>query len=133
MNVEQFAERHHARARRDECGETIVPGKLWKLQPKLGRMYGHQVYDHSDGRVGVLLMFDSKAKWTNAKRKLLDAGFTLKQNGDTEGACLFDPENKAQAKLALKVAGVRIRRELSPERREALANQLAAARATKAA
>jgi hypothetical protein len=113
MTVEQFAERYHGRTRKDECGEVIIPGKPWKVQPKEGRMYGHHVYEHGSGRFGVMLMFDSARKWNNAKKTLIAAGFTIRQNSDTEGTALFDPEDKAQAKLALKITGARIRRQLS--------------------
>ncbi len=34
MNIDQFAVTHHARVRKDECGEPIINGKLWKSQPK---------------------------------------------------------------------------------------------------
>ena len=72
------------------------------------------------------------AKWVHARKKLINAGFTLKQNGDAQGVMLFNPEDKAQAKLALKLAGIRTR-QLSPERKAALAAQLMAARAKRAA
>ena len=71
-------------------------------------------------------------KWANARKKLVNAGFAIKQDGDAEGIALFDPEHKAQARLALKLAGIRTR-ELSPERKVALAAQLIAARAKRAA
>lgn len=127
MNIDQFAVTHHARVRKDECGEPIINGKLWKPQPKPGRMYGHHINEHGDGRFGVMLMFDSARKWNNAKKTLTASGFTIKQNAETEGTVLFDPQNKAQAKLAMKITGARIRRQLTPEKREALVVRLKAA------
>jgi hypothetical protein len=50
-------------------------------------------------------MFDTPGKWTNAKKKLLAAGFTVRQNGDTEGTALFNPEDKSQARFAFKITG----------------------------
>jgi hypothetical protein len=76
-------------------------------------------------------MFDTKAKWTYAKKKLTAGGFTIRQDGDTEGTALFNPEDKAQGRLALKIAGARVRRELTQEQRDALAARLAVARAQK--
>ena len=122
MTVEQFAETYYGRTRRDECGETIIPSKR-----------GHQIYEHGDGRFGVLLMFDTPGQWTNAKKKLLAAGFAVRQNGDTEGTALFNPEDKTQARFAFKITGARIRRQLSPEKREELARRLQSARGQKAA
>jgi hypothetical protein len=52
---------------------------------------------------------------------------------DTEGTALFNPEDKAQARFAFKITGARIRRQLSPEKREELAKRLQTARAQKAA
>ncbi len=131
MTIEQFAQKHHARTR-DESGETYIPGTPWPD----GR-YGHQIYEHGNGRLALLLMFpvdggSKSAKWVNARKKLLNAGFTIKQDGDAEGVMLFNPEDKTQARLALKLAGIRTR-QLSAERKAALALQLAAARANRAA
>jgi hypothetical protein len=139
MTVDQFAQKYHARTRKDESGEeTFILGAQWK-HPRTGRVYGHQIYEHGS-RFALLLMFQvdghedggpgKSAKWVNARKKLLNAGFTLKQDGDAEGVALFDPEDKAQAKVALKLAGIRTRL-LSPERKAALAAQLVAARAKK--
>jgi hypothetical protein len=33
------------------------------------------------------------AKWVNARKKLIAAGFTIRQNGDAEGTALFNPED----------------------------------------
>lgn len=137
MTIEQFAQKYRARTRTED-GETFIPGTQWDMEH-----YGHQIYEHDADRLALLLMFPveaeaheiggsgKSAKWVHARKKLINAGFTLKQDGDAEGVALFDPEYKAQAKLALKLAGVRTR-QLSPERKAALAAQLAAARAKRA-
>ncbi len=114
---------------------TYVPGT------SCDERYGHQIYEHSQpeesvGRFAVLLMFpvdgSKSPKWANARKKLVNAGFAIKQDGDAEGVLLFDPTDKSQARLALKLAGIRTR-QLSPERRATLAAQLIAARATRSA
>jgi hypothetical protein len=139
MTIEHFAEKYHARTRTED-GETFIPGTQWDAEHSTTN--GHQVYEYGDGRLALLLMFPvdaeaheiggsgKSAKWVHARKKLIEAGLTIKQNGDAEGVALFNPEDKAQAKLALKMAGVRTR-QLSPERKAALATQLAAARAKK--
>jgi hypothetical protein len=53
---------------------------------------------------------------------------TLRQNGDAEGAFSFDPGNPVQAKLAIRIAGVKAKRQVSPEQRARTAKMLAAAR-----
>ncbi len=63
-------------------------------------------------------------------RKLLAAGFTLRQDATTEGTALFTPENELQARLALRLAGVRQsrRRNLNPAQRQAIAARVQNAR-----
>ncbi len=136
MTIEQFAEKYHIRTHEDECGDTAIFGELWEQQPGHSRMYGNQIYEHG-GQFALLLMFPvdggsgKSAKWVHARKKLINAGFTVKQDGDAEGVALFDPHEKAQARLALKLAGMRTR-QISAERKAALTAQLTAARMQKA-
>ena len=99
--------------RRDECGESIIPGRQG------------QIYEYGDGELGAMFMptptkDDRWGKWCprtwgNFKRAALAIGMTLRQNGDSEGCLSFDPANDAQARLAIKIAGVRPKRRVSPE------------------
>jgi hypothetical protein len=112
--VKRFANDHQVRAKRDECGELIIPGRV-----------GH-VYEHGASRYfGILLMLDTRQQWTWAKKKLVSAGFTIRQDGDTEGSALFDPENAAQVAVALELARIKRRRVMSQEQRIAAAERLA--------
>lgn len=134
MTIKTFAESYRVRTRQDSCGDVIIPGKRYATDMPDRIEYRSHVYDHDDGEhFGVCLTFTSARKWGSVRRKLEAAGFTIRQNGDTEGIGLFNPQDKAQSRLALKLAGVRTRRELSPERREAQARVLAAARAARQA
>ena len=148
MNIAIFAEKYRVKTRRDECGDTVILGKRWKEQPESRDMdpgrrgklqYGHQIFECGDGRLGLWLMFyvdngreiggsGKTAKWPNAKKKLIAAGFTVIRDGDAEGIAVFDPENNDQARLALKLAGVRVRRRLSEEQRKLVADRLMVAR-----
>ena len=151
MDIKQFAEQHRLKVRNDECGEPIIFGRMWKNQP-IPRFvshrpaseyhYGHQIFDNGDGRLGVVLMFDSPAKWTFAEKKLIEANFVIKNSGISkgvppffdrygEGIALFDPANKVQVRLALKLTGARIRKVLSPEQKATLAVRLLTARQAK--
>ena len=60
-------------------------------------------------------------RWSYAKKKLAAAHFTIRQDADMEGTALFDPANRAQARLALKLAGVRRKRAVSAAERQRLA------------
>jgi hypothetical protein len=126
--LEHFTETRRVRARRDGCGESIIPGKLRARDVPLRLEYSSHIYEHGDGRFGVLLMFESKRRWGSARRKLAAVGFEVRQDGDAEGTALFDPSNAMQVRLALKLARIRSRPELSPEQRQTLLSRLANAR-----
>jgi hypothetical protein len=59
-------------------------------------------------------------RWAAIRKKCLAADMTLRQNGDDEGALSFDPNDRKQAQLAIKVSGARPKRQLSPEHRARL-------------
>ncbi|MGA8309633.1 MAG: hypothetical protein WB755_06360 [Terriglobales bacterium] len=113
MTLANFAEKNRLKVKRDDCGDTIILGKQGYL------------YEYSATELGVMFMpprtesepwgrWRPKA-WGNFKRAAAAAGMTLRQNGDTEGCLSFDPENKAQVKVALKIAQVRPKRQRTPE------------------
>jgi hypothetical protein len=132
--LERYARSHSLKIRKDECGEPVIFGKLWKNQPTESRTYGHHIFEYGNGRLGLCLMFeDSPAKWTNRRRALESAGFEIRNDGYGEGVAVFDSSNKAQARIAIKLAKVRIRRKLAPEQALALANRLKTAREAKTA
>src|SRR5215831_17084860 len=60
--------------------------------------------------------------WGNYRRAAEATGMTVLQNGDSEGCLGFDPGNSEQVRLALKIAGVRRKRELSLEQMLRLAS-----------
>ena len=89
--------------RRDECGESIIPGRQG------------QIYEYGDGELGVMFMSGLCTKmWNKFRTAALAMDMTLRQNGDSEGCLSFDPANDAQAGLAIKIAGVRPKRQVSP-------------------
>lgn len=101
MTTQAFAERHRLKVRRDEDNELIISGKR-----------GH-IYDHGDGQqFGLMFMPGRPRLWANARRKLEAPGFLVWQDGDEEGSALFDPSNAAQVRLALKVVGVKRKRNV---------------------
>jgi hypothetical protein len=113
MTLVTLAEQHKLKVKRDECGDAIVPGK-----------YG-QIYEYNDTHLGVLFMPPrTEAEpwgrwcpktWGNFKRAAAAAGMTLLQDGDSEGCLSFDPNNREQVKLAIKIAKVRPKRQRTPE------------------
>ena len=113
ISLTNFAEKNRLKVMRDGRGDPIILGKQ-----------GH-LYEYSATELGVMFMPPrTQAEpwgrwcpktWGNFKRAAAAAGMTLRQNGDSEGCLSFAPCNKAQVKLALKIAQVRSKRQRTPE------------------
>jgi hypothetical protein len=131
MTLKEFAERYRVRIRRDGCDEITIPGKRFCPDVPERVEYRSHIYEHGDGRFGVCLLFLTLGRWTHAKKRLLADGFTLGQDGDTEGMLLFDPTNEKQARGAIREASIRYRKVLSEADRIARASRLNQFRAAK--
>ena len=124
--IHKFAENNRMKVTHDECGDAIIAGRQGQLYP------------YTESEMGVMFLppktkEDSCGRWCpklwgNFKRAAALIGMVLTQDGDSEGCLSFDPQNAEQVKLAVKIAKVRIRKKLSPERKAALAATLAVAR-----
>jgi|GEM_PF-1212436 len=108
-----FAEQNRLHTSRDVDGTTVIRGQA-----------GCQLYEYDEGELGLLVISQGQnprpRRWIAIRKKCLEAGMTLRQNGDDEGALCFDPNNRQQSRLAIKIAGCRPKRQLSPEHRERL-------------
>ncbi len=102
--ITNFSNTYRVHRHRDECGEIIVPGN-----------FGH-IYAYSETRLGVLFITPGNRRylWSKARNRLIAAGFVVVQDGDREGAALFDPMNVKQCRLAIKTAKIRLKRQLTP-------------------
>jgi hypothetical protein len=58
--------------------------------------------------------------WVRSREKFVAIGMTIAQNGDQEGAAIFDPSDSKQAKAAIQAIQARKMRKLSRERRASL-------------
>lgn len=113
--LEKFVVEHNLMTKRDSCGEPlIVPGN-----PRRSEDISH-IYQHDDTTLGLVLLYDTPTLWNNAKKRLTGLGFMVHQDGETEGTLLFNPENATQVQAAIKTAGLRKHRRISPEHRERL-------------
>jgi hypothetical protein len=107
--IECFAAQYRLKTRvSDEDGTKIIPGRFGQL------------YEYGDGRLAVMVMPDPPRQnyWGFTRAKLLAAGFVVVQNGDGEGAATFHPANPQRAKIAIRAAGVKGKRVISPEQRD---------------
>jgi hypothetical protein len=102
--VQRFAQTNRLKTKIDGDGTLIIPGKL-------GHIYQ---YDHWNLGVMVVPRTLRVKYWGVTRRKLLALGFAVVQYGDCEGAALFDPANAEQARAAIRVAGIKRKRQLSP-------------------
>lgn len=105
--IQTFSIRHRLKARVDEDGTKIVPGK-----------FGH-IYLYDDDVLGVMVIPDPPRRqyWGCIRSALLTAGFIVVQDGDGEGAAIFELANTAQAKAAIRAAGIKHKRRIAPEQR----------------
>jgi hypothetical protein len=126
MTIHDFATKYRLKVRQDkDDGTDIIPGRPG---------FSH-IYEYSDDELGVVFLpYKTVAEperprlWNSHARKALDAGMTMRQNGDTEGTFSFNAENQEQAKLAIHIAGIKAKRRVSPEQRARTTEILAAAR-----
>lgn len=117
--LKDFAQKHNVSRTafsRDECGDLILQGK------------DAHIYAFSEIRLGICLECGSTKGWNAGRQKLETAGFRITQDAEREGCALFDPANSEQARLALKLTGVRKRRKLTPELVQRLARMRLKAR-----
>lgn len=106
MEVSTFATKHRLKTSTDkDDGTTIVSGKN-----------GH-LYEYSPSELGVCFLTGRwcPKTWGNFRRKAESIGMLVRQNGDSEGCISFDPADREQSKLAIKIAGARPKRVLSAE------------------
>lgn len=126
MTIHDFATKYRLKIRRDpDDGTDIIPGRPG---------FSH-IYEYSDTELGVMYVSYNNVfeparprVWNAHSRKALAAGMTLRQNGDAEGAFSFDPANPVQAKLAIRIAGVKAKRRMTEEQKVKTAQLLVAAR-----
>jgi hypothetical protein len=105
VNITEFAKAHRLKPARED-DHVILVGKAG------------QIYEYSDALLGVMFITPAtKAPrprvWNNLSAQCVLAGMTLRQDGDAEGALSFYPANPAQVALALKLAGVKRKRQAS--------------------
>jgi hypothetical protein len=115
MDIHAFAEKYRLYTRRDSCGDTIIPGKQFCADMPPRVEYRSHIYDGFTGeRLGLCLLLETIRRCSSARKQLLAAGFTIKQNAEQardagqECCAIFDSENTKQARLAIRLAKIKI-------------------------
>lgn len=108
VDIREFADNHRLKTRIDDDLTKIIPGKC-----------GH-LFEYDDDLLGVMVMpnLPRRNYWGYVRASLIQAGFQLVQDGDGEGSATFNPADPKQVKLAIRAAGIKRRRILSPENRD---------------
>lgn len=111
VTIKTFAESYRLKTALDSDGTTIIPGR------------SGQIYEHGDGRFGVIFQssrFRTREGWNNRRKECEAAGMELWQDGDYQGALLFDPDYPGQVKIAIRVAGCKTKRVMTEAQRAVL-------------
>ncbi|MGA7766026.1 MAG: hypothetical protein WCA27_07340 [Candidatus Sulfotelmatobacter sp.] len=117
MSITDFAEKYRLKVRRDpDDGTDIVPGTHDQSH----------IYEWNESELAVMFITPATKParpffWRKHRDSGFAAGMRLIQNGDAEGCLGFDPTRPDQVKIALKLAGVKRKRQISPAQAATLA------------
>jgi len=116
--LRKFAHKHRLKTSLDNCGELVVIGQQG------------QIYEYSDTLLGVMFVSDEPhpRRWAHFQKLARNVGLHPVQEGDSEGAFTFDPDEPEHARLAIRIAKVKKRRRSTDARSEQLRGYLAKAR-----
>jgi hypothetical protein len=111
--IHTFAQQYRLPTSRETDGTIVIRGRS-----------ACHLYEYSDSELGLMILSNERdthtRRWVGIRKKCLEAGMSLRQNGEDEGALSFNPANRQQSRLAIKVTGVRPKRQLSAEHRAKL-------------
>jgi hypothetical protein len=121
VTITEFATRYRLKMTKDDRGDPVIPGRIGTSN----------IYEYAHDALGVVFVGAEPPRtnlWNKFKAACLAAGMSLRQSGDAEGAFTFDPNNREQAKVAIRGIRARAKRQVSPEQAAAGAARLLAAR-----
>lgn len=128
MTIKEFAAKNKVRVKLDELQEPYVLAKHGQIYEYCSALnLGESTYGPL---FGLMFLTKSSRIWNARREECLAVGMRLIQDGDTEGTFLFNPEFATQAKVAIKTIGARVKRQLSPEARQAATERLARLRSS---
>ncbi len=98
-----LAEKYRLRVRRDVCGDSFVLGRFGTIS------------DHGADLLALTFLADANDKGRDnilrsRIRRALAAGLQPSQVGDCEAVLLFEGNDQAQVRAAMKLAGIKRRR-----------------------
>ena len=116
MTLEEFADRYKVKVKTDSCGDPIIHGKVRGAQRPEDT---HHVFESPklSNMLAVYFNFETVGRWNNVRKKLLAYGAQLAVAGPYDGYLLFDPLNEPLVKLVLKLARIKVKRQLTEEQK----------------
>ncbi len=106
MDIKEFSEKYRLKIKKTGA-EWVALGKYGELTEIDGEFRVRFMAVPRNASMG--------GKLRNRYRAAMAAGLTLKvKSGDAESIFLFDPDDAAQVKLAVRLVGARVRRKVSP-------------------
>lgn len=121
MNLQQFAEKYRLKIKKDSCDDLIIPGRVKGAKRVEDN---HHILEYQ-GRFEVYLTFPTVGRWNSARKKLEAAGAHPVMSCKHEGFLIFDPENEPLVKLVLKLARIRVKRQLTEEQKAEIRGRFA--------
>lgn len=111
MSIADFAVQYKLKTRHDQDdGTDIIPGTFDQSH----------IYEWDESELAAMFITPASKParpffWRKHRDSGVAAGMRLIQDGDAEGCLGFDPTMPAQVNIALKLAGVKRKRKLSPK------------------
>ena len=100
MDILTFSQRNHLRVRRDPCGDLFIAGKFGTISDYGADLLALSFLDDANGK-GRDNVLRSRI------RRALAAGLQPSQVGDYEAVLLFEGNDQAQIRAAMKLAGIK--------------------------
>ncbi len=103
MTIGTLAGKHRLHVRRDPCGDSFISGKFGTIS------------EYGDDLFALTYLADANDKGRDNLlrsriRRALAAGLQPSQVGDCEAVLLFEGNDQAQVRAAMKLAGIKRRR-----------------------
>ena len=117
MNIKEFSDKYRLKIKKDSCDDPIIMGKFIKQTGRDLPEYHHHIYE-VDGAFFIYFNFPTVGRWNSVRRKMQELGLHCVRNCTCDGVFLFDPvAHEPAVKIILKLVGVRVKRELTPEQK----------------
>lgn len=124
MTLEDFAQRYKTKIKKDSIGDAFIAGRLADKKMKDRPEYHQHIYAYDGGKFAVFMLYPTNARWNSARKQLEALGATTIVNAECEGIIRFDPNDAKLVGRIIKLAGIRVKREMTEEQKTKLRERL---------